>query len=53
MKSYFAAKSSTYRVWHAFRLRLKATTGHAGFAARLNFIIFFISIGFEFLQLAQ
>jgi hypothetical protein len=37
MKSYFAAKSSTYRLGYA-----------SGFAARLNFIISFIGIGFEF-----
>ncbi len=37
MKSYFAAKSSTYRLGYA-----------SGFVARLNFIISFIGIGFEF-----
>ena len=36
-KSYFAAKSSTYRVGYA-----------CGFATRLNFAIYFIGIGFDF-----
>ena len=36
-KSYFAAKSSTYRIGYA-----------CGFVARLNFTIYFIGIGFDF-----